>query len=135
MRSHPDRWMSGPLITEEVDLADYEEIYGDMRKKGSIASILRFPADSKMESVVPIGNNAFVSGKGKIGIVGAGNYTSAMIIPCLTKVQARIKYIASAQGLVRQDIGEEGESGERHVGLSKYIERSGGGLGDGHDTP
>ena len=87
------------LITEEVDLADYEEIYGDMRKKGSIASILRFPADSKMESVVSIGNNTFVSGKGKIGIIGAGNYTSAMIIPCLAKAHARIKYIASAQGL------------------------------------
>ena len=51
---------------------DYEEIYGDMRKKGSIASILRFPADSKMESVVSIGNNTFVSGKGKIGIIGGG---------------------------------------------------------------
>ena len=88
-----------PLITEEVDLADYEEIYGDMRKKGSIASIVRFPVDSKMESVVSIGNNAFVSGKGKIGIIGAGNYTSAMIIPCLAKAHARIKYIASAQGL------------------------------------
>ena len=72
------------LITEEVDLADYEEIYGDMRKKGSIASI---------------GSNAFVSGNGKIGIIGAGNYTSAMIIPCLAKAHARIKYIASAQGL------------------------------------
>ena len=41
----------------------------------------------------------FVSGKGKIGIIGAGNYTSAMIIPCLAKAKARIKYIASAQGL------------------------------------
>ena len=60
------------LITEEVDLADYEEIYGDMRKKGSIASILRFPADSKMESVVSIGSNAFVSGNGKIGIIWGG---------------------------------------------------------------
>ena len=37
--------------------------------------------------------------------------------------------------IVRQDIGEEGGGGERHVGLSKYIERSGGGFGDGHDTP
>ena len=52
-----------------------------------------------MESVVSIGSNAFVSGKGKIGIIGAGNYTSAMIIPCLAKAKARIKYIASAQGL------------------------------------
>ena len=35
-----------PLITEVVDLADYSEIYGDMRKHGSIASILKFPVNS-----------------------------------------------------------------------------------------
>ena len=31
------------LITEQVDLDDYREIYGDMRRKGSIASIIKYP--------------------------------------------------------------------------------------------
>jgi predicted dehydrogenase len=34
-----------------------------------------------------------------MGIIGAGNYTSAMVVPCLTKAGAKIKYIASAGGL------------------------------------
>lgn len=87
------------LITEEVDLADYNVIYGNMRKKGSIASILKYPKQNTLERVVSISNNNFISGKDKIGIIGAGNYTSSMVIPCLMKAKAKIKYIASASGL------------------------------------
>lgn len=93
-----------PLITEEVELDDYLEIYGDMRKKGSIASILRYPdcpsatdCTDHRDSVVRC--LEATAGGGKIGIIGAGNYTSSMVVPCLTKVGARIKYIASAGGL------------------------------------
>lgn len=87
------------LITEEVDLEDYERIYGDMRKKGAIASILKYPENPDLQRVVPVNGKAFVPGFGKIGIIGAGNYTSSMVIPCLKRVRASIKYIASAQGL------------------------------------
>ncbi len=86
------------LITERVALADYQEIYGDMRKQGSIASILEFPQETPIERVVKVNDNSFKSG-GKIGIIGAGNYTSSMVIPCLKQAKAHIKYIASAQGL------------------------------------
>lgn len=87
------------LITESVDLKDYLEIYGDMRKQGSIASIIKFPEEQKMDSVVAVEGKSFVAGRGKIGIIGAGNYTSSMVVPCLNKAQAKIKYIASAGGL------------------------------------
>ena len=87
------------LITEEVDLKDYQEIYGDMRKRGSIASIIRFPEEQKIDRVVKVEGKTFVASKGKIGIIGAGNYTSSMVVPCLTKAGAKIKYIASAGGL------------------------------------
>lgn len=88
-----------PLITEEVSLANYLEIYGDMRKLGSIASILKFPVDSKMKTVVAVNTKAFDGSRGQIGIVGAGNFTSATVLPALVKAKAHIKYIASAQGL------------------------------------
>lgn len=88
-----------PLITEEVDLADYNKIYGDMRKMGSIASIIRYPENDLQNRVVAIEDVHAASGGGKMGIIGAGNYTSATIVPCLTKAQAKIKYIASAGGL------------------------------------
>lgn len=87
------------LITEEVELADYNEIYGDMRKKGSIASIIKYPVDSPIETIVKVGTNDFGSSKGQIGIIGAGNYTGATMMPALKACKAQIKYIASAQGM------------------------------------
>ena len=87
------------LITEVVDLKDYLEIYGDMRKRGSIASIIKYPENSSIERVVTIEGRDFKPGKGKIGIIGAGNYTSSMVIPSLKKAGATVKYIASAGGL------------------------------------
>ncbi len=88
-----------PLISEVIDLQDYKAIYGDMRRKGSIASILKYSDGDKIQNVVEASNNAFVASNGKIGIIGAGNYTSSMVVPCLQKAHADIKFIASAQGL------------------------------------
>lgn len=88
-----------PLITEVVELENYNEIYGDMRKSGSIASILKYPEDAQQVSVVRIDSAHSTAGGGKIGVIGAGNYTSSTVIPCLTKAQAKIKYVASAGGL------------------------------------
>ena len=87
------------LITEVVDLKDYEQIYGNMRKCGSIASILKYQVESHIDRIVPLPENCFVAGQGKIGIIGAGNVASSTIIPALLKAKAAIKYIASAQGL------------------------------------
>lgn len=111
-----------PLITEVVDLDDYSEIYGDMRKHGSIASILKFPVDSTIERVVPIGEKRVMVGNGKLGIIGAGNFASATIIPALQKVNAPIKYIASAQGLTAKVLAKkakaENATSDYHVMLS-----------------
>ncbi len=87
------------LITETVELENYNEIYGDMRKKGSIASILKYPEDTPQKRVVRVDEAHSSAGGGKFGIIGAGNYTSATVVPCLKKAQANIKYIASAGGL------------------------------------
>lgn len=88
------------LITEEVDLNDYLEIYGDMTKGGSIASIIRYPGDVLMsQTSVKISSNPFSGSKGIVGIIGAGNFTGAMIVPTLKELNADIKYIASSKGL------------------------------------
>ncbi len=96
-----------PLITESVELADYKEIYGDMRKRGSIASIIRFPEEASMERTVYTGSRSFEGGGKKFGIIGAGNYTSSMVVPCLKKAKAPIKYIASAGGLSAKTLAKK----------------------------
>lgn len=92
---HVDR-----LITERVPLEQYEEIYGDMRKAGSIASILVFPEDSSENRIVSATPaNTYQSSGHSFGIIGAGNFASSTILPALKKAGADIKYIASASGL------------------------------------
>ena len=88
------------LITERVKLDDYQKIYSDMSGNKSIASIIEYP--EKFEAAtrsIQIYSNQFTPGKGTVGIIGAGNFTSAMILPCLKKTSAMLKYISSAAGL------------------------------------
>lgn len=88
-----------PLISEIVSLDNYHEIYGDMKKKGVIASIIKYPEQSEKTSTIQIESASFSASKRKLGIIGAGNFTSATMLPALQRANASIKYIASAQGL------------------------------------
>ncbi len=88
------------LITERLNLNDYQQIYADMSGKSSIASILVYQEKSQEPNrSIQIVSNQFTRGKGTVGIIGAGNFTSAMILPCLKKTNAKLKYISSASGL------------------------------------
>jgi predicted dehydrogenase/threonine dehydrogenase-like Zn-dependent dehydrogenase len=88
------------LITERVLLNDYQKIYSEMSGNSSIASILVYPEKyQEPNRSIIIESNRFEPGKGTIGIIGAGNFTSAMILPCLKKTNAKFKYISSSGGL------------------------------------
>jgi len=89
-----------PLITEVVPLEDYNQIYGQMGASKSIASIISYPGDVDVSKTsVQIQEVKAKSTKGTLGIIGAGNFTGAIIVPTLKKLNAHIKYIASAKGL------------------------------------
>ena len=89
------------LITERILLANYNEIYSDMNNGRSIASILEYPEKESNEPnrSIKLNSAEFSSGQGVVGIIGAGNFTSAMILPCLKKTKAKLKYISSSGGL------------------------------------
>jgi predicted dehydrogenase/threonine dehydrogenase-like Zn-dependent dehydrogenase len=88
------------LITERVKLDDYQKIYSDMSGNKSIASIIEYSEKFEEPSrSIQIISNQFTPSKGTVGIIGAGNFTSAMILPCLKKTSAKLKYISSAAGL------------------------------------
>ncbi|MFK8164591.1 MAG: bi-domain-containing oxidoreductase [Lewinella sp.] len=88
------------LITERVDLEDFNQIYGEMGKSGSIASLLTYPAPAAApKRSVAVTDGMFSAGSGTMGILGAGNFTKAMILPSLKKIGAPVKYLASASGL------------------------------------
>jgi predicted dehydrogenase/threonine dehydrogenase-like Zn-dependent dehydrogenase len=89
-----------PLITERVLLEEYQQIYAEMKGSKSIASILVYPEKSNTPShSIEINTNKFQKGEGVVGIIGSGNFTSAMILPCLKRNSAKLKYISSSTGL------------------------------------
>lgn len=89
-----------PLITETVELADYQAIYGDMSGRGSIASILKYDGRVSADTTtVRLREANFSAQKGVVGIIGAGNFTGAVILPTLSALGAKMKYVASAKGL------------------------------------
>jgi predicted dehydrogenase/threonine dehydrogenase-like Zn-dependent dehydrogenase len=96
------------LITEKVKLEDCHKIYKDMSASKSIASLLIYSNKKfKPNRSINIAINKFIPGKGTIGIIGAGNFTSAMILPCLIKTSAKLKFISSSSGLTATTLAKK----------------------------
>lgn len=88
------------LITEKIELESFDDIYGDMSNSKSIASLIAYSDSVQIsQKSVSIDFKDFSATQGVIGIIGAGNFTKAVIAPILSKLNADIKYIASAGGL------------------------------------
>jgi predicted dehydrogenase/threonine dehydrogenase-like Zn-dependent dehydrogenase len=87
------------LITERISLADYNKIYSNISNRDSIASILEYPEESNESDTVLVTTGSFAPGKGGIGIIGAGNFTSMTMLPALAAANAPLYAIASAAGL------------------------------------
>ena len=86
-----------PLISEVIDLNDYNKIYGQMGNSRSIASLLSYQSDVAYSPTVAIKNVNFSGAQGVFGIVGAGNFTKMTMMPLMKG--AKIKYIAGAGGV------------------------------------
>ena len=87
-----------PLITERIKFKDFDKIYGNISTSNSIASILLYDEDVKIERSIEITKKSFTSKKGIIGIIGSGGFTSSTILPILKKINADVKYLASSNG-------------------------------------
>jgi len=89
------------MITEVVELENYQNIYGEIGTKKSIASILKYPSQEnrKPENTIQLKPVNFTGSKGVIGVIGAGNFTKMTMLPALTNSGAGYKYIASAGGV------------------------------------
>jgi len=89
----------GPLITDVVPLEQYQTIYGAISQSHAIASLLSYPEKVDAGPLVQLRAGGYGQSKGVIGIIGAGNFTSAVILPALKASGAQLKMIASANGL------------------------------------
>ena len=90
------------LITERVPFANYADIYDNIGKGNSIASLLVYDSGRKgadARTVRMSEPKTYNPGRPVLGVIGAGNFTGSTILPKLRKAGAQIKTIASAKGL------------------------------------
>ncbi|MEY4539532.1 MAG: hypothetical protein RLZZ306_1289, partial [Bacteroidota bacterium] len=88
------------LMTELIDFQDYKQVYDNISKSKSIASILKYRENidvtqTKITLKKPILHNT----NAVLGIIGSGNFTKATVLPVLSKLKANIKYLSSSSGL------------------------------------
>ena len=112
-----------PLITEKVDLDDYQQIYGNLRNKDSIASIIKYSVHTNNSKSISIPesnkDSKTVGDTCSVGIIGAGNFASATLVPGLLKTNASIKYIADINGLSAKILAKKAKAS---VATSDYKE-------------
>ena len=88
------------MISEVVDINDYQKIYDGIERSKSIASILSYSkTDLSTRQEYSLKFNSFESEHGAIGIIGSGNFTKMTLLPNLIKSKPSIKYIASLGGV------------------------------------
>ncbi len=100
------------LITERIPLVDFAKIYSNISNQDSIASILEYPENSSNAVTVSITDGTFAPGRGGIGIIGAGNFTSATMLPVLSDIKAPLYAIASAAGLTGTTLAKKHNIGK-----------------------
>lgn len=100
-----------PLLTKRVALEDAEQAYDALSDSSHIGMIIDYPAakeaqgEQRLEQTTVTVRRPAADLPSKteeqavIGIIGAGGFTVGKVLPCLTKTKARLKWIASAQGV------------------------------------
>ncbi|GAB3318891.1 bi-domain-containing oxidoreductase [Larkinella ripae] len=89
-----------PLITEVVPFDQFERIYGGISRSASIASLLSYPEKLNLKPVIRLRDSRYEGvTSAVVGLIGAGNFTSAVLLPAFRETGAQLKTIASANGL------------------------------------
>jgi predicted dehydrogenase/threonine dehydrogenase-like Zn-dependent dehydrogenase len=87
------------LISEIVEIDNFETIYGEIGQSKSIASILKYNDNVQPDHSITVNNKTLLKNDGVIGIIGAGNFTKMTLLPALKGSNAQIKHIVSSGGV------------------------------------
>lgn len=92
-----------PLISHRYSFEDALTAYANLNAPGALGIIMNYPDTSADTRTVRISGKAGVENSparsGTVGILGAGNFTGATLLPALKKTSATLKTIVSASGV------------------------------------
>ncbi|MBC3786086.1 bi-domain-containing oxidoreductase [Spirosoma utsteinense] len=87
------------LITEVVPFMMFNAIYSNISQSTAVASMLHYAETVSLQPVIAFGEARYRNGTGTVGLIGAGNFMGATLLPALKAAGANLKIIASATGL------------------------------------
>ncbi|MCS6896458.1 MAG: bi-domain-containing oxidoreductase, partial [Nitrospira sp.] len=98
-----------PLVTHRFDLSHAEEAYRLLTTGGSLGIVLRYPgAEEQSDALLRTGHVRLIEGAPRatrshhtvvLGVIGAGNYASQILIPAFKQTPAVLKTVISAKGV------------------------------------
>ena len=94
-----------PLISHTYNISDSLNAYKDLEKKDSLGILIKYPDKSlkNTKDTIELENKGLKAKNDqseiRIGLVGAGNFSSRTIIPALKRQQVHLDTILSSQGL------------------------------------
>src|SRR2546421_6234035 len=103
-----------PLISHRFPIRDAAKAYDALTENvGVLGVMIEYPKEANassptQERTVPLpGSGAVRIGGPVIGLLGAGNYASSGLVPAFAKTRARLRAIASANGLTGTHLGKK----------------------------
>ncbi len=88
------------LITLRVPLKQVTKVYENIQlHKKQLGIVIDYGDTPDISKVVKISESKKTEGQGKIAVIGAGNFSQGIILPCLRRYGAKIKMIVSSKGV------------------------------------
>ncbi len=89
----------GDLVDDVVPLAEFAHVYAPKNKPGAIATLFSYPDAINLSPVVQLREFQFSGSRGGVGLIGAGSFADATLLPALLAAGLTPLTIASAGGL------------------------------------
>lgn len=102
-----------PLLTHRFDFADATQAYDTLSSDhGALGILLNYPHDREARHAtsvkLAVENGAAASGgEPTLGVIGAGNYASRVLIPAFASAGGRLKSVASSGGTSAAILGRK----------------------------
>lgn len=89
------------LLTDTRPLSDFRQVYDNLLNHAGLAISFSYPEITDKSRTIHFHSSSISAGptSGAIGIVGAGNYVTAQVLPALKQHKFHIAAIASEKGL------------------------------------
>ena len=98
-----------PLITHRFKLAESERAYDLITGDESyLGVVLQYDTERALEQRIPLHTKALApSAAVRVGLIGAGGYAKAMLLPNFKAAGAEFQSIATASGVTARAVGEQ----------------------------